>query len=133
MRRVALAILTAVCLASCVKTLPDQDRRIVSAPPDVKLSADMLWKDFQENASDAASRYHGRVVVVSGAVTSVNADAASPSILFALANDKGVVARLLDDQAPAILKTATAGDRLTLKCFCEGLDGSVILKSCIRP
>ena len=129
----ATVVLAMVVVAACAKTLPDQDRRILSASPDVKMSADMLWKDFQANAGDAAAKYHGRVIVVSGAVTSVNPDAANPSIVFGQSGDRGVVARLLDDQSAAILKGSTAGERLTLKCFCEGIDGSVILKSCIKP
>jgi hypothetical protein len=128
-----MAMVTIACAVSCAKTLPDQDRRILSAPTDVKLSVDVLWKDFQANAADAGTKYHGRVVVVTGTVTSANADAANPSILFGQSGDKGVLARLLDDQAAATLKTATPGQRLTLKCFCEGLDGNVVLKSCVRP
>jgi hypothetical protein len=130
---VAAAALALAAAWSCTSTLPDQDRRIVSTAPDAKLSVDMLWKDFQANAADASRRYHGRAIVLSGTVTTIATDAASPTILFAQAGDRGVLARLLDDQSAAIVKSATPGQRLTLKCFCEGLDGNVILKSCVKP
>jgi undecaprenyl pyrophosphate phosphatase UppP len=32
-----------------------------------------------------------------------------------------------------ILASAVVGERVTLRCFCAGLSGSVILTSCIRP
>jgi hypothetical protein len=129
----ALAAAAALILAtSCARTLPDQDRRIVSVAPDVKLSVDMLWKDFQ-SSPDATRRYHGRALVVSGVVTRVNTSATQASLFFAQAADHGVIANLLDDQAAAIMKAATPGQRMTLKCFCEGFDGNVILKSCVRP
>jgi len=122
-----------IIATACARTLPDQDRRIVSVAPDAKLSVDMLWKDFQSGVPDANRRYHGRALIVSGVVTRVNANAMAASVFFALAADRGVTANLLDDQAAAISKAAAPGQRLTLKCFCEGFDGNVILKSCVRP
>lgn len=118
---------------ACVRTLPDQDRRIVSVAPDAKLSADMLWKDFQSDAVDAGRRYHGRALVVSGVVTRVNTSATQTSLFFAQAADRGIVLNLLDDQAAVIAKAAMPGERMTLKCFCEGFDVNLILKSCVRP
>ena len=130
----ALAAAAALILASaCARTLPDQDRRIVSVAPDAKLSAELLWKDFQSGVPDANRRYHGRALVVSGVVTRVNTSGTQASVLFAQSADHGIVANLLDDQAAAIAKVATPGQRMTLKCFCEGFDVDVILKSCVRP
>jgi len=130
----ALAAAAALILATaCARTLPDQDRRIVSVAPDAKLSADMLWRDFQSGTLDANRRYHGRALVISGLVTRVDASATRASLFFAQSADHGIVANLLDDQAAAIAKAATPGQRMTLKCFCEGFDVNVILKSCVRP
>lgn len=122
-----------IVATACARTLPDQDRRIVSVAPDAKLSADMLWKDFQAGTPDANRRYHGRALVVSGIVTRVNTSVTRASLFFAEAADRGILANLLDDQAAAIAKAATPGQRMTLKCFCEGFDVNVILKSCVRP
>jgi hypothetical protein len=133
MARALAAVAALILSASCARTLPDQDRRIVSIAPDAKLSVDMLWRDFQAGAPEANRRYHGRALVVSGVVTRVNASATAASVFFAQAADRGVTANLLDDQAAAISKAAAPGQRLTLKCFCEGFDGNVILKSCVRP
>jgi hypothetical protein len=130
----AMAAAAAVILASaCARTLPDQDRRIVSVAPDAKLSADMLWKDFQSGTLAANRRYHGRALLVSGVVTRVNTSPTETSLFFAQAADHGIVANLLDDQAAAIAKAAAPGQRVTLKCFCEGFDVNLVLKSCVRP
>jgi hypothetical protein len=43
-----------------------------------------------------------------------------------------VRANLLDEDAAAIVKEVSAGQRVRLKCFCAGLDGHVVLKSCVK-
>jgi hypothetical protein len=133
MSRAIVAAAVLFLATACVRTLPAQDRRIVSVAPDAKLSADMLWKDFQSGTLAADRRYHGRALVVSGVVTRVNTSPTETSLFFAQAADRGIVANLLDDQAAMIAKAATPGQRVTLKCFCEGFDVNLILKSCVRP
>lgn len=136
MRPLPLATLALVIgTAACARTLPDQDRRIVSAAPDARVSADILWKDFQTSRSDAVRKYHGAALVVSGNVTAIYQSAVASSIFFGQSGDHGISARLLDDSATDVVKAATQGQRLTLKCFCEGLDdtGNVVLKSCVKP
>jgi hypothetical protein len=130
-----MAVVAAIVLGgiSCARTLPDQDRRIMSVVPGAKLSTDVLWKDFQADGPGATRRYHGQAVIVSGVVTRVDHAGPSATIFFASGKDRGILAHLLDDDAAAIAKSATPGDRLTLKCFCEGLDGNVVLKSCVKP
>ncbi len=132
-RSVGLFVLVA---AACVSRLPDQDLRITTAAPAAKLSASDLWKDFQTDASAARSRYFGAAVDVSDSPTAVEPQAAGGArMTFVQGGERGVIARLLDDRAAETLKEARAGARLTLRCFCEGLDasGDLVLKSCIRP
>jgi hypothetical protein len=130
-----MGVVAAIVLAgvSCARTLPDQDRRILSVVPGAKLSTDVLWKDFQTDGSGAARRYHGQAIIISGVVTRVDHTGSSTAIFFSGTADRGILANLLDDDAAAIAKAATPGDRLTLKCFCEGFDGNVVLKSCVKP
>lgn len=130
---VVFALLASV---SCVDHLPDQDLRVLTALPFAKLSASDLWKDFQADAAAARSRYFGRAIDVSDSPTAVEPQASGGArLLFAQAGERGVVARLLDDRSAETLKEAKVGTRLTLRCFCDGLDGNkdVLLKSCIRP
>src|SRR5580704_6589144 len=109
MSRAMAAAAAMIFATACARTLPDQDRRIVSVAPDAKLSADMLWKDFQSGGADTSRRYHGRALVVSGVVTRVNASATQTSLFFAQSSDHGIVANLLDDQAAMIAKAAVPG------------------------
>lgn len=134
-RRLVVTLTLVSAFAACARTLPDQDRRIVSAAPNARISVDILWKDFQTNRSDAARRYHGVALVISGNVTAIYQSAIASSIFFGQSGEHGIAAHLLDDSAMDVVKAATQGQRLTLKCFCEGLDdtGNVILKSCVKP
>jgi len=125
-----------VCLgpAACVDHLPDQDLRILAAPPTARLSADILWKDYQTDRKKADGMYFGKAIVVVGTITQSGSDAPTDRFVLFGQNDKfGVRANLLEEQAGGILANIPADKRLTLKCFCEGLDGHVILKSCVKP
>ena len=121
--------------AACIDRLPDQDLRILTATPDAKLSADLLWNAFKDNAGDARRAYFGKVVEVTGTATVVGTDAPTERfVLFGQEDGKfGVRANLLDDTAKDVLSSIPESRRMTLRCFCEGLDGHVILKSCVRP
>ena len=121
-------------LLSCVDRLPDQDLRILSAAPAARLSADILWKDYATDAAKANRQYFGEALVITGNVTALGSDAPTQRfVLFGQTNDYGVRANLLDEQAAAILERAQKEQKMTLKCFCEGLNGHVILKSCVVP
>ena len=136
MHRHLLALAALLVVASCANHLPDQDLRILTAQPAAKLSASDLWKDFQADAAAAKSRYFGKAVDISDAPTAIEPNAQAGSrMIFLQAGERGVVARLLDERATATAAEAKAGVRLTLRCFCEGLDENkdVLLKSCIRP
>jgi tRNA_anti-like len=128
-----LLSLVALTTVACATTLPDQDRRITEATPSERLSADVLWKDFEADGTAAKARYWGKALDVSGKVSSV--ETTSPKrLLFDVPAPAAVEARLLDDQADAILKAAVVGERLLLRCYCAGRSGNVVLlKSCIRP
>jgi hypothetical protein len=121
--------------AACTRRLPDQDVRILDAPPVERLSADVLWNDFQTDADAANRRFHGQALVITGQHPEIGSgEIGQRYIRFVVADGKGAVrAQLLDDQADAILKSAHESSRVTLKCFCEGLAGDVILKSCVEP
>jgi hypothetical protein len=126
-----IAILTVA--VGCVDRLPDQDLRIIGATPVAKLSADLLWKEFQADPDKARRAYFGKVVEITGTVTRVAPDGPSAhSLLFVQSGDRGVRASLLDEQAPEILARAKDDPRLTLKCFCEGMSEDLQLKSCVR-
>jgi len=129
-----------VCLtvagAACVSNLPEQDLRILTAQPYAKLSTSDLWKDFQTDAAAATKKYFGKAIDVSDKPTVIETEASKGQhFFFGQTPDHGVRARLLDEKAAETLKDVKVGTRLTIRCFCEGMDakGDVVLKSCIRP
>ena len=125
-------LLAVLLCAGCMTELPDQDLRIRQAIPVAKMSPTDLWRDYQENRDAADARYWGKAVEITGKVTGIEQPAgAAPALLFAQDEKAGVRASLLDDDAAAILKVATVGQRVTLRCFCSGLNSDVILKSCV--
>ena len=134
--RLSLALVVSVSLvaAACAEHLPDQDLRILATPPAAKLSADDLWKDFQKDPAAARRQYFGQAIDVSARISSIQPDLTKmPHIFFGQEGTPGVRARLLDEKAAEIIKDAKAGERITLRCFCEGLNDKqdVLLKSCI--
>jgi hypothetical protein len=132
---VALLSLALVCWleTGCADRLPDQDLRILQATPSVKLTTDLLWSEYQADRRAADRKYWGNAVEVSGKISSV--EQSPPRIMFVqqMKPEAGVQANLLDERARGVLADAAAGQRITLRCFCEGLQTNVVLKSCIRP
>ena len=132
-RRLACLVF-ALAAVSCAEHLPDQDLRILTAQPAAKLSSTDLWRDFDADAVSARRTYFGRALDVSGAPSFLEAEPpAGPHLFFVEAGERGIRARLLEDRAADVLAAAKVGERLTLRCFCEGLNeqGDVLLKSCI--
>jgi hypothetical protein len=127
-----MAVLAAA--AGCARTLPEQDRRIYGEAPAAKLSTDVLWQDYTTDADAADRQYWGKAIEVSGNITAVTPAPPHVVLTFGQDDQPGVQATLLDDEAEAIASTIKVGDRITLRCYCEGLAEFVRLKSCIsRP
>lgn len=130
--RAAAAAAILVAAAACVDRLPDQDLRILSTVPAAKLSVDLLWKEFQADPAAARRTYFGQAVEITGTATQVGEDVPTERyVLFGMTEELGVRANLLEEQAEAILKVAKEEPRLTLRCFVEGLNGHLQLKSCV--
>jgi hypothetical protein len=118
--------------AGCTDRLPDQDLRILETPPVARLSAALLWQDFQSVAGQAARNYNGKAIVVSGDVTRAGTEETGEAyVFFAQTETTGVYAGLLAEQAAAILDEVQKSPRVRLKCFCQGLSTNVVLKSCV--
>lgn len=130
-RALAAAWFVAVAIA-CTDRLPAQDLRILETAPVERLSAALLWQDFQSVREQAERNYNGRAIVVTGDVTRAGTeDTGDAYVYFAQTESAGVYAVLLADQAPAILAAIQENPRVRLKCFCEGLSANVVLKSCV--
>ena len=117
---------------ACAPSVSDHDNRIFAVPAAVKLSARDLFAAYTADSAGADDRYRGRVIEISGVVKNLQTGAL---VLTLAAGDEGqiVEASLHTDAAAAVLATITGGERATLKCFCEGFDRRVRLKSCVAP
>lgn len=126
------AWLMLVMVGACASSVSDHDNRIFATPASVKLSATDLAAAYAADRSAADDRYRGRVLEVSGVVRSVQPVVKVVTLAGA---DAGVTldASLHDDTAAEVLKTVADGQRVTFKCFCEGFDQRVRLKSCVAP
>jgi hypothetical protein len=133
-RLACCAIAAATLAAACVNHLPDQDLRILGARPDAKLSVELLWKEFQNDSAMARSRYFGKAVEITGSATRIGTDVPTDRyVFFAQSGELGVRANLLDEEASEIVARTKEDPHITLKCFCEGIDRNLILKSCVKP
>ena len=131
-RGLAFAMTLALAVCACTDRLPDQDLRIVDAKPVERLSAALLWQDFQSQRERAEQNYNGKALLVVGDVTKLGTDVPGDRyVYFGQTETNGILANLLDDRASTVLEAARVNPRVTLKCFCEGLASDVILKSCI--
>lgn len=119
-------------MTGCVDRLPAQDRRILDAVPAAKLTVEDLSRDYQQDRKAADKRYWGKAIEVSGLVASTRDEAMGAALIFADKSGTPIVeAGLLDDQAKAILASTADSRRVMLRCYCDGLNGRVMLKSCV--
>ena len=130
---VALFTLLASLAAACADRLPDQDLRILQASPVAKLTTDLLWSEYQADRRAANRKYWGNAIEVSGKISSLEQTPPRVTFVHEAKSGAGVQANLLEERARGVLADAAAGQRITLRCFCEGLQTNVVLKSCIRP
>lgn len=130
-----IAVLALVLTAACADTLPEHDNRIFSAVPVAKLSAVDLVRAFDADASAARERFVGRAVEVSGLVRDLSAEPESAGAFLLSAGEgaRHVRVWLHEDRAAAVRPTLANGNRITLRCFCEGVTDHVQLKSCVVP
>ena len=130
--RVSAVTLFVFAAAACTDRLPDQDLRILQTPPVERLSAALLWQDFQTVPDQAGRNYNGKAIVVTGDVTRAGTEETGDTyVYFAQTDAAGVYAALLAEQAATILAGVQENPRVRLKCFCEGFSTNVVLKSCV--
>ena len=127
----ALALVIAIG-AACGPAVSDHDNRIFATPASIKLSAVDLSAAYFADAGSADGRYRGRVLEVSGVIEKRQTERGSLTLKGV---EKGplVEASLHEDVAAELRKTMADGQRVMIKCFCEGLNQSVRLKSCVAP
>ena len=107
------------------------------AAPDYRITGQQLFHEFTDNATLAQQAYNGKVLEVSGTVTSVENPDSLTIVVFALNEglfgDEGIRFTMLE----AYHKDANAlhpGDAITIKGYCTGYnDTDIILEKCSFP
>ena len=132
MTRLLVVTIAAASGLACGPAVSDHDNRIFATPASIKLSAVDLSTAYGTDAGAADGRYRGRVLEVSGVIDKANPGGVAVTLRGA---DKGpgVEVSLHEDVAAEMRKTMADGQRVTIKCFCEGLTQQVRLKSCVAP
>ncbi|MEO6223236.1 MAG: hypothetical protein ABIP90_08285 [Vicinamibacterales bacterium] len=131
-RRVGAMVLLSAGHLACGPAVSDHDNRIFATPASIKLSAADLSTAYGSDPGEADRRYRGHVLEVAGVIEKVHPGG---GFLLLVGGEKGPVveASLHEDVAAELLKTFADDQRVTIKCFCEGLDTLVRLKSCVTP
>jgi hypothetical protein len=131
-RRLLATTIAAMLVIGCGPAVSDHDNRIFATPASIKLSAADLSNAYASGAGVADGKYRGHVLEVSGVIDKVHPGAGMVMLKGA---EKGplVEASLHEDVATELLKPMADGQRVMLKCFCEGLNETVRLKSCVAP
>jgi hypothetical protein len=130
MKRLISAV--AVFGVACGPAVSDHDNRIFATPASIKLSAADLSAAYLAGIGAADSKYRGHVLEVSGVVEK-SPPGGGKVMLRGAERGPFVEASLHEDIAGELLKTMPEGQRVMLKCFCEGLNQTVRLKSCVAP
>jgi hypothetical protein len=116
-------------------TTPSSGTTVPATPeaPALKVTAGKLFADYQANEIAADSVYKGRLLMVTGSVSSINKDfAGSPFIMLATPNEfMGVHANLKEIEAPAAA-TLSPGNVVIVVCKGDGMIlGSPMLSDCV--
>jgi hypothetical protein len=133
--RTWLPVLVAVGIAGCAQTLPEHDNRIFTAVPVAKLSAADLVQAFTSDPAAAGNRFVGRAVEISGVIEGLPEAPVAGTAFLLTAGDAPPHVRALfhEDRAVEAFAGLANGQRVTIRCFCEGMNEHVQLKSCVVP
>ena len=106
-----------------------------ASAPDIVVEAEQLYRDYDANEVAADNVYRGRLLAVSGVVSSIDKGLFDEPVLRISAGDHWdhVNAYMQKSEADKVA-TVQKGLRLTVVCKGDGLTiGSPILKDCILP
>lgn len=100
--------------------------------PTINVSAERLFEDYQTNEVAADSVYKGKILAVSGRVTSISKDITdSTYLMLATSNEFMGVHADLDGSEVSEAATLVPGNRVTVVCKGNGMIvGSPMLDDC---
>jgi hypothetical protein len=124
---VGIVVATLVYFFVINKSHPDYENK----KPEYFMTAEALFASFREDAAKASEFYNGKIIQVSGQLSSVEDTDGQTVLVFALDQgmfgDEGIRVSMLEAQSAQAVKL-TPGKDITLKGFCTGYnDTDVVL------
>lgn len=126
---VALFVLLAV--ASDDTKDPKHDQKVRTAPTVANVTATQLFSEYRENEVAADEKYKGKSVVVTGEVESIGKDI-TDTMYVTLKTKSSVfgIQAFFSDAHKSTVASMKKGQRLSVKCQCDGKMMNVLLKHC---
>lgn len=129
---IVVLILAAFIVYVFVYNKPHQDYE--TAKPEYILTANELFDFYIDNQTDAESKYNGKVLLITGILTSIEQTQDMIILNFSftegLFGEEGVRCTMLDNYAEKA-KNLLPGTEISVKGLCNGFTGNdVILEFC---
>jgi hypothetical protein len=130
--RIILIIIALIILAGILigYTLYNKPQRSVESEKAIAISAIQLFKEFEENETDANTKYLNKAVLVSGVISEINSNQEGKTVLILeTENPMFGVSCTLEDQAQGL----STGASVTVKGICTGYLSDVVVTRGIIP
>jgi len=128
-----LAILLISALAISCERQEKVQRDVASQQASISITAEELYKDYEDNEVAADQKYKTRVLEVSGTVESIGKDILDEMYVTLKVGEYSIMT--IQCYFSGTYKNALAqlkkGQRIKLKGRCDGKFGNVLLKGCI--
>jgi len=130
--KIALFVVFFIALGGILAALIMYNKKhtdTAKAKPDFVVTATLLQKEFEDNETDASTKYINKIVEVTGTIASVKqSENKSVNITLITGSDmSSVICTFTTLADPATLK---AGDAVTIRGECSGYLMDVLLNNC---
>jgi Na+-translocating ferredoxin:NAD+ oxidoreductase RnfG subunit len=110
-------------------TFKKSDVSMASQKADVEIEADILTQEYENNEEAANAKYLGKVIVVSGIISSLNEEEQGLSVYLKKSEDmSGVMCTFSKDEVDTTL--IKVGNKIKIKGICDGYLMDVKLNKC---
>lgn len=106
-------------------------QNIANKKADFELSADELFNEFDTDEATANEKYVEKIVVVEGVIEQIE-KTDSTAILTLSAEDAMIGGVNCDMQYVTSIENWKEGDKVSVKCICQGYLMNVIMNQCVK-
>jgi uncharacterized protein (DUF1330 family) len=140
MKRIIIIVIALIIVAGGFYAFNEYSRKnkgLDSVKAEVTTEASALISDFENNIEAANSKYLGKIIAVTGAITAIEAEPTSATIVLGDDQSTASVRCSMDTTYNNVLSSLTIGQKVTVKGNCTGfnqddlLGSDVILNRCV--